>query len=214
MATALRTVMLVGATGLVGAECLRLLEHDPSVGRIVILSRRPLTEAPAKAEVHVVKFDNLDDHGALFDVDQIICALGTTIRAAGSRPAFRRVDFGYGLKVAALGAEHGARHFLLVSAIGANAASRVFYNRVKGELEDAIRGLPYRSITIVRPSLLLGTRREFRLGESLAKRVGFLFPPAYRPVHAHRVASVLVDAARADAPGMRIMESAELRRQR
>ncbi len=210
----MRSVMLVGATGLVGGECLHLLQQDPSVQRIVVLARRPLVDAPSKAEVHVVGFDRLDDHAPLFAVDQVMCALGTTIKAAGSQEAFRRVDFEYGLNIASLGAAAGAHHLLLVSAVGANASSRVFYNRVKGELEDAVRRLPYRSITIVRPSLLLGERREHRLGESIAKRVGFLFPPVYRPVHARSVALALVEAARADSPGMHIIESAELRRHR
>lgn len=212
MAAGTRSVMLVGATGLVGGECLRRLQRDPSVRRIVVLARRPLVDAPSKAEIHVVDFDHLDDHAALFEVDQVMCALGTTIKTAGSRDAFRRVDFDYAFETARLGAERGARHFLLVSAIGAKAASRVFYLRVKGELEDAVRRLSYRSITIVRPSLLLGERRESRVGESIAKRVGFLFPPASRPVPAHRVALALVDAARTDAPGMHIIESVELRR--
>lgn len=212
MASTTRSVLLVGATGLVGGEILRLLADDRSVERIVIAARRAVRDAPPRAEVHVVDFARLRDHAALFAVDQVFCALGTTIKAAGSQAAFRQVDFDYALEVARLGAENGARHFLLVSAVGANARSRVFYNRVKGELEDAIRSLSYRSITIVRPSLLLGARREFRLGEVVAQRIGFLFPPSYRPVQAHRVARALVDAARADAPGMHIIESAELRR--
>lgn len=214
MPAATRSVMLVGATGLVGGECLDLLQQDPSVQRIVVLARRPVLDAPAKAEVHVVDFDHLDDHARLFAVDQVMCALGTTIKAAGSREAFRRVDFDYACKVASLGVAGGASHYLLVSAVGANASSRVFYNRVKGELEDAVRRLPYRSITIVRPSLLLGERREVRLGEAVAKRFGFLFPPRYRPVRARRVALALVEAARTDAPGMHIIESVELRRHR
>jgi uncharacterized protein YbjT (DUF2867 family) len=100
-----------------------------------------------------------------------------------------------------------------VTAIGADAESRVFYNRVKGELEDAIRALPYRSLTIARPSLLLGDRRERRLGEEIGKRVGWLLPGRYRPVHARHVAAALVHAAQKDAPGVRIIESSELRRQ-
>lgn len=204
-------MLLVGATGLVGGEILRLLEHDPLVSRIVVLARRPLLEPPSKAEVHVVDFERLREYEPLFAVDQVFCALGTTIKAAGSRKAFRHVDYDYALQVSKLGASAGAHHLLLVSAMGADAHSRIFYNRVKGELEDAIRGLPYRGITIVRPSLLLGRRHELRLGEAVGQRLGFLFPPSYRPVQAHRVALALVEAAHADAHGMHIIQSAELR---
>jgi hypothetical protein len=163
--------MLLGATGLVGRECLRLLLADPGVTRIVALTRRPLDDQALwpKLQVEVVDFEQLASRGELFGVDQIFCALGTTIKKAGSRDAFRRVDFIYPLTAAKLGAERGARHFLLVSSLGASAESRFFYNRVKGQLEDALRTLPYPSVTIVRPSLLVGTREEFRLGEKLAK---------------------------------------------
>lgn len=207
-----RSVMLLGATGLVGRECLRLLLADPGVTRIVALTRRPLDDQAAwpKLHVEVVDFEQLALRGELFGVDQIFCALGTTIKKAGSRDAFRRVDFTYPLTAAKLGAERGARHFLLVSSLGASAESRFFYNRVKGQLEDALRTLPYPSVTIVRPSLLVGTREEFRLGEELAKRVGWIAPGKYKPVSARHVAEALVRAAQEDAPGLHILESDDI----
>jgi uncharacterized protein YbjT (DUF2867 family) len=210
------SVLLCGATGLVGSECLRLLAVDPAFGRVVTIGRRPLTAAQqaltdmSRIEQHVVDFDNLAAHAGAFAVDAIICALGTTLRQAGSKGRFRQVDLGYPLAVARLGVEQGASHFLLVSSIGADAGSRAFYTRVKGELEDAVSGLPYRSITIVRPSLLLGERREFRLGEEIGKRFAFLMPRRYRPVPASAVAAVLVQAAKDDAPGRRVIESQEI----
>jgi uncharacterized protein YbjT (DUF2867 family) len=212
MADSSRSVLILGATGLVGRECLRLLVDDPEVDRIEVLTRRPLPDATqsAKVRVNVVDFDALEAHAALFRVDQIFCALGTTIKQAGSREAFRRVDFGIPLKAAQLGVREGARHFLLVSAIGASASSRFFYSRVKGELEDSLRTLPYRSVTIARPSLLLGDRDEFRLGEEVAKRIGWLAPGKYKPVEASAVAAVLVRAAQTDQPGMHIVESDEI----
>jgi len=203
--------MVLGATGLVGRECLRLLLDDPSVARVVALVRRPLSDsAPAKLRVEVVDFDRLALRGDLFAVDQIFCALGTTIKQAGSQAAFRRVDLEYPLAAAKLGVEHGAQDFLLVSALGASAGSRIFYNRVKGELEDALRTLPYRSVTIVRPSLLVGERSEVRLGEKIARRVGWLAPGKYKPVLASDVAAALVNAARAHAPGRHVIESNEI----
>jgi uncharacterized protein YbjT (DUF2867 family) len=213
-----RSVLVVGATGLVGRECVRQLLDHPEVARVVALVRRALPAelrgAPggAKLEECVVDFDRLADHADAFRVEQIVCALGTTIKQAGSQERFRRVDFDYPLAVARLGLQHGARHFLLVSSLGASARSRVFYSRVKGELEDAVLALSYRSVTIVRPSLLLGERGEFRLGEAIAKRLAFLSPPKYKPVEARDVAAALVQAAARDEPGRRMIESAEIRK--
>jgi uncharacterized protein YbjT (DUF2867 family) len=115
------------------------------------------------------------------------------------------------LAAAQLGRERGATHFLLVSSVGANPRSQIFYSRVKGELEAAVLALRYRAVTIVRPSLLLGPRAEYRLGEQIAKRLAFLFPARYKPVGAHAVAALLVRAANEDAPGHHIIESEEIR---
>ena len=203
-----RSVLLAGATGLVGTEGLRLLLADPAFDRVVVLARRPPAVAPSPTlDVRVVDFDALPADPAVFGVDAIVCALGTTIKQAGSQARFRRVDFDYPLAIARLGLTHGARHFLLVSALGADPRSRIFYSRVKGELEVAVLALDYEAVTIVRPSLLLGDRAEFRLGEVIAKRVAFLTPARYKPVHARDVARTLVDAARQGGAGKRVIES-------
>ena len=206
-----RTVLVAGSSGLVGSEIVRQLAGDPGVSRITMVIRRPAGISAPKAVPRIVDFEHLDADPAIFAVDQIFCALGTTIRAAGSQAAFRKVDFDYPLALARIGLAQGARHFLLVSALGADATSRIFYSRVKGELEDALRSLGYRSITIARPSLLLGKRDEFRLGERIGALVGHLIPGRYRPVEGELVAKALVDSARVDAPGLRIIESEEIR---
>ena len=206
-----RSVLLAGASGLVGAEVLDQLKADASVTRIVVIGRRPMPSLDPRIQASVVDFDNLKSHADLFAVDQIICALGTTMKQAGSKEAFRRVDLEYPLEMARLGLAHGARHFLLVSALGADVESRVFYNQVKGELENALRPLGYRSVTIVRPSLLLGKRKEFRPFERLAMIVGEVVPGRYRPVRARDVAKALVTAARNDEPGLRIIESEQIK---
>jgi len=210
------SILLCGATGLVGGECLRLLATDPAFGRVVVLTRRSLPKEllqgvdGSSVEEHVVDFDNLPVHAELFRVDQIVCALGTTIKKAGSRERFRQVDQGIPLAVARQGVEGGAHHYLLVSSLGADPKSRIFYNRVKGQLEKNLSNLPFRSLTVVRPSLLLGERSEFRLGEEIMKRIGFLVPPTYKPVEARDVAAALVHAAREDTPGRRTIESREV----
>lgn len=212
-----RSILLAGATGLVGGFCLRRLLADGSVERLRVLGRRPLPatlrvlDTACKLEEQILDFQQLRQHAELLTVDQVICALGSTIKQAGSRARFREIDYSYPLQLARLGAERGARHFLLVSALGASVHSRVFYSRVKGELEEALLSLPYRSITILRPSLLLGQREERRPAEELGQRLGFLFPERYRPIPADAVAAVLTAAARQDKPGVRIIESAEIR---
>jgi uncharacterized protein YbjT (DUF2867 family) len=209
-----RSVLVLGATGLVGAECLRLMLHDDAFSRVVALTRRPLSREglSLKLENRVVNFDEMAAHADAFEVDQIICALGTTLRKTPSREQYRAIDFGYPLTAARLGLEKGTSHYLLVSAIGANSRSRLFYNRLKGELEDAIKALPFRSITIVQPSVLSGERAEPRLSEKIAWRLSFLTPRKYRPVDGASVARALVNSARADEPGLRVIENRDLER--
>jgi uncharacterized protein YbjT (DUF2867 family) len=208
------SAVLVGSTGLVGRECLRLLAADDGFHRVIALTRRPLGSAEdlsaGGVEERIVDFDRLEATAAPLDAEVVICALGTTIRKAGSRERFRQVDLGYPLEIARLALERGAEHFLLVSAMGASARSRFFYNRVKGELERAIGALPFHRVTIVRPSLLLGDRDEFRLGERVAARFAFLFPPRYRAVQASDVAAALLQAAREHGVGQRVIQSSEI----
>jgi uncharacterized protein YbjT (DUF2867 family) len=209
---ATRIALVAGATGLVGQECLRLLAKDAGVAEVRALVRRPLPpalKAPGVREC-IIDFDRLDGHPDWFQVDWAFCALGTTLRQAGSQDAFRRVDFEYALGVAKAARAAGAKHFLLVSAVGADARSRIFYNRVKGELEEAVGRLGYPSLTIARPSLLLGDRSPPRLGEEIGKRLAWLFPPRWRPVRAGQVASALVRAAQADEPGVKILDNTAL----
>jgi uncharacterized protein YbjT (DUF2867 family) len=161
----------------------------------------------------VVDFSRLADDRDALASDVVICALGTTIKKAGSKERFREVDHDYPLAAARLALDAGARHFLLVSAIGASADSRVFYNRVKGELEDDLLALGFPLTTIVRPSLLLGDRSEFRLGEAVAGKLAFLVPGRYRPVQARAVARALVAEAHRTGPERRVVESDEIRRE-
>ena len=210
MAEASPSVLILGATGLVGAECVRQFAASPRFHRVVTLARRPLATTPPRVETHVIDFERLDDAAQHFRVSHIVCALGTTIKQAGSQERFRRVDHGYPMAAARLGIQEGAHHFLLVSALGANPQSRVFYSRVKGEVEDAIRALPYRSVTLVRPSLLLGERAELRLGEQIGKLFAGVVPKRYKPVEGSAVASTLLRAAVEDRPGVRIIESGEI----
>ena len=206
-----RSALILGATGLVGSECVRQFGASPMFTRVIALTRRPLPPAASNGvEVHVVDFEHLEHTAEHFRVSHIVCALGTTIKKAGTQERFRRVDHDYPVAAARLGLREGARHFLLVSALGASARSRVFYSRVKGEVEDAIRALRYPSFTVVRPSLLLGERTEARLGESIGKLFAKVIPGRYRPVHASAVAAAILRAAIEYKAGETIIESGEI----
>jgi uncharacterized protein YbjT (DUF2867 family) len=204
------TVLLVGATGLVGAAVLRQAQDDVRVVRIVAPTRRKLPPHP-KLENPLVDFERLPADAAWWAVDSVICTLGTTIRTAGSQDAFRRVDYDYPLAVARLARQHGAQAFSLNSATGADPGSRFFYNRVKGEVEEALRAVEFPSLTIVRPALIGGERDEFRPAEFVAMRVlrlvEPLLPRPYRIVPHERIARVLLEAAVTAPRGEHIIES-------
>jgi uncharacterized protein YbjT (DUF2867 family) len=209
-----QVALLAGATGLVGGEILRLLVQDPEIGEVRVPVRRPLPESMKGPKVRELQidFNDLSAHPEWFKVDLVFSALGTTFAKARSRKAFRRVDFDYPLAIARLARAQGARHFLFVSALAADSRSFVFYTRVKGELEDAIRSLGYPSVAIARPSQLLGDRKEHRFGEKLAKKFSMLLPSPWAGVQAWQVAAGLVKAAHDETPGVRVLENRELRR--
>lgn len=192
-----RRVLLAGATGLVGSQILNALVADAGVSEIHVLSRRPLAFEHSKVMTHIVNFSGLPSLPA---IDEVYLALGTTIRVAGSQQAFRAVDLEANLAVAKAAVASGATRLALVSAAGANSHSTVFYNRVKGELEDALNTLPLSALVIARPSILLGDRdalkQPLRLGEKIsipiAKLLSPILPANYKPVHAISVAQALV----------------------
>ena len=204
---------MAGASGLVGQELVRQLAVDRTWREVRALVRRPPPSVLATPPVVTIQVDysRLDPPPDWAAADHVFCALGTTMRQAGSPAGFRLVDFDYPLALARAAQSRGARHFLLVSALGAEPTSRIFYNRVKGEVEVAIAALGFRSVTIARPSLLLGVRRDPRIGEQLGRILGVLAPPRWRPVPAARVARAMVQAARRDAPGIHILENRDLR---
>jgi uncharacterized protein YbjT (DUF2867 family) len=212
--TDMRTALLLGATGLVGGHCLDLLLNDSAYGKVVMLGRRLIRTEHAKLEQHLVDFEHVADFASVIRADDVFSCLGTTIKKAGSKENFRRVDFTYQFETARLAAEQGARELLFVSALGADARSSIFYNRVKGELEEAVSKLAYEAVNIFRPSLLLGERAEFRLGESVAelpmRYVSFLMVGPlrkYRPVHARAVAAAMLKVAKEQRTGTNIFES-------
>ncbi|MDF3071940.1 MAG: hypothetical protein K0R38_7541 [Polyangiaceae bacterium] len=210
-----RSVLLAGASGLVGRELLALASESTDYTQVHSLVRRSTGSPQAKVREHVVNFDALP---TLPPVDDVLIALGTTIKVAGSQAAFRRVDHDYVVAVARAGLAGGATRLGLVSAVGADASSRVFYNRVKGEAERDVVELGFDSVVIAQPSLLLGNRAALgqpaRPGEWWAERLlvplSGLLPASFRPVHASDVAAALLAAVAAAEPGVRRLSSREL----
>jgi uncharacterized protein YbjT (DUF2867 family) len=209
-----RTALLVGATGLVGGHCLRLLLSESDWVGVTTFTRRRLLLSNPKLVARMVDFDRLGQLSGFPRVTDVFCCLGTTIARAGSQSEFYKVDFSYVAEVARLAAVSGARQFLLVSSVGADSASHVFYSRVKGDVEEAVKRLPFNGIHIFRPSILSGDRAERRSGErlgiGLASALSFaMVGPLrrYRPIAAAAVARAMIVVARQDIRGTVVYES-------
>jgi uncharacterized protein YbjT (DUF2867 family) len=212
-----KTALLAGATGLVGSALLPLLLASDRYAKVIVVGRRAIATQHPKLVQVVTEFDQLEQERLRLIADDVYCCLGTTIRQAGSQDAFYKVDFLYVVQLAALTAANFAAQFLVVSALGADANSRFYYNRVKGEMEEAVRQTPFRAIHIFRPSLLLGARPSPRLGERLGAAALALVRPLlrggwrkYRPVAAATVAQAMLRAASDDGGGIRIHSSETL----
>ncbi len=207
-------ILHVGATGLVGKLVLPRLLDAPQVTRVVAPTRRPLGIEHPRLLNPVVDFDAFPEDVDWWAVDSVICTLGTTIDDAGSREAFRRVDHDYPLHIARLARRQGAQAYVLNSAMGANARSSIFYNRVKGELEESLAALNYPSLVLVRPGLIDGERSTSRPGEArmlaLSRWLRPLLPKKWRPSIATRIADELVGAALNAPPGRSIVEANSL----
>lgn len=210
-----RTAAIFGATGLVGRLCLDLLLADERYVRVVAIGRREPAQSDAKLVVRRAALDSAEalDDPTLGTVDDVFCCLGTTLKKAGSQEAFRRVDLDYVVNAGSFAKRHGAHHFLMVSAIGADARSRVFYSRVKGEAESAVAKLGIECVSIFRPSFILGPREESRLGERIGTVVAAVVSFAavgrltkYRPIAAATIARAMLAAAAAPAPGVTVYE--------
>lgn len=207
-----RTALVAGATGLIGGHLVPLLLADPAYEKVVALSRRPLQGiASAKLQTIISDFDALDLALSGIAADDAFCALGTTIKAAGSQEAFRKVDHDYIAAFARAAKAAGAKRFLLVSSMGADANSPIFYSQVKGETERAIRSIGFESMHIFRPGLLLGERKEKRRGEEIgAALTPFLNPlmlgplRAYRSIKGETVARAMKGAALSGGAGAHI----------
>ena len=197
-----RTALILGATGLVGGHCLRLALASQAYHEVRVLTRRPVSHEDARLRQAIIDPQQLEQHRDWFQVDDLFCALGTTLKRAGSREAFRRVDEELVVRAAHLAVEAGVQRCIVVSAANARARSPFFYARVKGEMEQRLEALRLPMLAFMQPSLLLGERSEVRRAEALGARLSNVLRPVTRwtnadwlPVQASQVARAMVGMA-------------------
>ncbi|MBP2000331.1 uncharacterized protein YbjT (DUF2867 family) [Paenibacillus shirakamiensis] len=208
-----KIALVAGASGMVGREVVQMLLDQPSYTKVRVLVRAPLGIVHPKLEQIIVSFEQLEQYTAQFQVDEVYCCLGTTIKTAGSQEAFRRVDYDYPKAIAEMASKQHVGKFFVISAVGADPTSKIFYSRVKGEMEQALEGIKFNSLHIFRPSLLLAHRTEFRLGERIASLLSPLYSPLmmgplskYKPIRVQDVAGSMVRAAQSSRIGTSIYE--------
>lgn len=212
-----KTAIIFGATGLVGSHLLKLLLDSPIYDRVKSFGRREVDMRHPKLEQHRVDFADLDQCRDLMRGEDVFCCIGTTRKKAGSKDAFYKVDFTFSHRIARLAESSNANQFLLITAAGADSGSFFFYNRVKGELEDAVKRMDFWAVHIFQPSLLLGERNESRWGESAAKVLGKAINAVsgnllkkYQPIEAEVVARAMLAAAQGFDKGVHVYPSHEL----
>lgn len=204
------SALVLGASGLVGFEVLKICLESDYYDRVVAPLRRPLNMSHKKLSEQLINFD-MPPWEELFPVDHVYCCLGTTIRKAGNQKNFKKVDRDYPLAFGGAAKKWNVSVFSIVTAAGSNAQSKIFYNRVKGEIENNLRALGLNLTLVFRPSLLLGDRQEFRLGEKLgigvAKLTGWLTPLSYRAIQGMTVANAMVHKTNQENTGFHIISN-------
>lgn len=212
-----KTAIIVGSTGLTGNHLLRKLLSSDVYEKVICFVRNSSKISHPKLIQHIVDFDNPESYQELMEGEDMFCCLGTTIKKAGSQEAFEKVDLHYPIQFAKAAATKGVKQFSIISSIGANPQSNNFYMRTKGKCEEGLRTLSFQSTSIFRPSLLLGNRKEFRLGEKIGEytmRILSIFLigklKKYRPIKSKDVASVMFQIAQQNTVGFHVYESDEI----
>jgi len=208
----MKTALIIGGTGLTGKKLTRFLLADKRYKQVKLLVRKPMDIIYEKLEQIPYDFDQPDFSKLV--ADELFCCLGTTIKNAGSKKAFHQVDYEYVLQTAHAAYKNGCRKFAMISSMGANATSLFFYNKTKGEIEEAVKKIGFEGCFIFRPSLLLGHRNHVRFGESISQavmlKIAFLMPKKYRPIQSKVVAAAMQLVMNADYSGNCIFESDEI----
>ncbi|MDP5275987.1 oxidoreductase [Chengkuizengella axinellae] len=212
-----KSALIAGSTGLVGSELLRYLLDSKEYESVTAIVRKPLHITHPKLKEFIVDFEKLHEFEDVFKVNDVFCCLGTTIKKAKTKEAMTRIDVEYPLVMAKLAKKMGAKQFLVISAMQANPNSSTFYSRIKGEMEQELRKVGFDALHVFRPSLLVGDRKEFRLGEKSAeilfKALFFVFIgplKKYKAIHAKTVASGMLKAAQSEKQGVNVYLSDEI----
>jgi uncharacterized protein YbjT (DUF2867 family) len=204
----MKKALVIGGTGLVGNQLIHLLLADEAY-QVIALVRKPMPLQHDRLTQVVFDFDHPD--AAAVVADEIYCCLGTTIKVAGSKSAFYKVDYEYVLSIAKIAFTNGTKKFALVSSMGANKNSGIFYSQTKGAIEEAVTAIGFQSLFILRPSMLLGQRTEFRLGEKIGKFIitvfNFAIPKKYKGIEAWQVAKGMIAVMNSNETGVHILES-------
>ncbi|MBI1183199.1 NAD(P)H-binding protein [bacterium] len=213
-----KIALIVGSTGLVGSHLLSLLLDSPYYSQVVALVRKPTGRSHEKLKENCVDFDKLETALSAVQAHDVFLCLGSTMKKAGSQANFRKVDYDYPLQIAQQMLANGAQQLAVVSALGAKASSKIFYNRVKGELEEELKKLNYEGLFIMQPSLLMGNRPEFRLGERIGQKLMCLADPLmvgaarqFRSINAFDVATAMHDVANSNQKGVFIIKSEQIK---
>ncbi len=214
-----KTALIIGASGLVGNELLKQLLADSSFEKIKIFVRKRIPTEDSKLEQIIINFDYISSYYDLIKGDVLFCCMGTTIKTAGSKDAFIKVDYTYPMEFAKIAKQNGVKKMLLISSIGADKTASNFYLKVKGDIEESLGKLNFESLIILRPSMLLGSRKEFRFGESAGKIFMKLFTftfigklKKYRAIEVSAAAKAMTELSKIELKGVNIFLSDDLQK--
>lgn len=212
-----KKALIAGSTGLIGNELLQILLNSKEYDQVTAIVRRPLDVKHSKLVERVIDFDRLEEYKGLFAVDDVFCCLGTTIKKAKTKEAMWKIDVDYPVAIAQMASSKGARKFLLVSSMNADPDSPIFYSKMKGKLEEETKRIPFDTTAIFRPSLLLGERDEFRLGERAAAAIFTKMPfrfggpfKKYKAIEGRVVASAMYQVAQKEVRGLAVYPSEKI----
>jgi uncharacterized protein YbjT (DUF2867 family) len=215
----MKTALIIGSTGLIGSQLLELLLDSEEYAAVITFVKRDSGIRHPKLKQHIIDFDKPEDYQNFVVGDDFFCTIGTTIKNAGSQEVFRKVDFEYPKAFATIALQNNVKQFLIISSLGADSNSGNFYLKTKGEIQDFLKDCNFESVSVLQPSLLLGDRKEFRLGEKIGaffmKLFSFLLigkMKKYKPIQSEAVAKAMFDIAQKKYKGFHIIESDEIQK--
>lgn len=207
----MKKAILIGATGLIGKALIHALTNDTDYSEVLLIARKKIENLPTKFKLMQVNFDEIEKYKNEITGDVLFSTLGTTLKTAGSKEAQYKIDFDYQFNVAKIASDNGVKNLVLLSSAGANSKSSIFYSRMKGELDEAVQKLKFEHVSIIRPSMLVGKREEFRLSEKIFTPVMYIlnvipFARKYRPIKDSTVAKAMIHAVKSNQSAYRIYE--------